>query len=183
LWNDEGELDARLVVRVPDGVEAGLVGKVTGVSALTIEVQTRQGPDKVITDENTRFFVPGIENPSLADIAVDDIIVAGGVREEDCLHALVVAVTPERPQRAIRRGTVIAKDGSAFTLETPRGDQITILTDDQTRFRVAGVEEPDIDDVQVGFQTVAAGLLNPEDGTLLARIVGARPAPADLVPD
>ncbi len=183
LWNEEGELDARLVVRVPDGVEAMLLGKVTGVDDLTIRVRTRQGPAVVITDANTRFFVPGIENPSLADIAVNGIIVAGGVREEDGLHALVVAVTPERPQRTIRRGTVIAKDDNTFTLETPNGDQITILTDEGTRFRVAGVEEPDIDDIQVGFKAVAAGLLNPAEGTLQARIVGTRSAPAEVAPD
>ena len=183
LWNDDRELEARLVIRVPDGVEALLLGKVTGVAPPTIEVQTRPGTDVVITDENTRFFVPGVENPSLADIAVDDIIMAGGVRDDDGLHALVVAVTPERPQRAIRRGTVAAKDGSALTLETPNGDQLTVVTDEQTRFRVVGVDEPTINDIQVGFQAVAAGVLDPADGTLLARIVGARPAPAEIAPD
>ena len=183
LWNDDGELEARLVVRVPDGVEALLLGRVTGVDALSIEVQTRQGPEVVITDENTRFVVPGIDNPSLANIVVDDIIVAGGVREEDGLHALVVAVSPERPQRAIRRGTVVAKDGGAITLETPNGDQLTVMTDERTRFRVAGVAEPSIEDIQLGFQAAAAGLLNPADGTLHARIVGARPASAEVPPN
>jgi hypothetical protein len=183
LWNKEGILQARLVWRIPDGVQAGLFGKVTGVEAPIIEVQTRQGPDNIITDENTRFFVLGLENPTLADIEVDDLIVAGGVREEDGLHALVVAVTPERPQRAIRRGTVLAKTGDSFTLESPNGDQITIETDERTRFRVAGVEQADIDDIQVGFKAVAAGFLNPENDMLEARIVGARPPRAEFDPD
>lgn len=182
LWNDDGELEARLVGLVPDGVENILRGKVTTINDPTIEVLTRQGAAVVITDAETRFHIPGVENPSLADIAIDDIILAGGVKEEDGLHAVVVAVTPERPQRTIRRGTVSANDGSSLTLETPNGEVI-VLTDENTRFRVAGVEDATIDDVQVGFQAVAGGLLNPSDGTLQARLVGARPAPAGAGPD
>jgi hypothetical protein len=134
-----------------------------------------------ITDAETQFHVPGVEDPSLADIAIDDIILAGGVKEEDGLHAVVVAVTPERPRRAIRRGAVSANDGSSLTLETPNGEVI-VLTDENTRFRVAGLEDATIDDVQVGFQAMAGGLLNPSDGTLLARMVGTRPAPTDAGP-
>ena len=79
-----------------------------------------------------------------------------------------------RPHRAIRRGTVMANNGSTLTLETPNG-AITVLTDEHTRFRVAGVENPGMDDIQVGFQALAAGQLNSEDGTLLAQIIGGRP--------
>ena len=55
------------------------------------------GPAVIITNDGTRFRVPGVETPTLADIAVDDMILAGGVTEEDGLHAVVVGVVPERP--------------------------------------------------------------------------------------
>jgi phage baseplate assembly protein gpV len=132
----------------------------------------------VITGENTRFWVPGVEEASLDDIAVGDTVVAGGTMTEEGLRAVVVAVVPERPQRAVRRGVVTANDGTTLTLETA-GGTITVVTGEQTRFRVAGVENPTIDDVQVGFQALAAGRLDPQDGTLQALLVGARPAPAD----
>ncbi len=176
LWNDAGELVAQLVGRVPDGVENTITGRVTAVNEPTIELLTRQGPALVITSENTLFRVPGVEQASLVDIQVNHTLTAGGIRQEDGLHAAVVAIHPERPQRAARRGVVSANDGATIALETPNG-QITVHVTANTRIRVAGVENPTMADIQVGFQATVAGRLKA-DNSIEAWGIGARPAPA-----
>ncbi len=176
LWNDEIQLQAQLVGLTPEGVEDTVTGRVLEINNNRIELLTRQGPAVVISSDDTRFHIPNVENPALADIEIESTLVAGGRLEDDGLHAVVIAITPERPQRVVRRGVVTANDGSTLTLETPNGPVI-ILTDEQTRLRVARVENPTLADIQVGYQALVGGRLN-EDNSLLARGIGARPAPA-----
>jgi hypothetical protein len=183
LWNRQGQLDARLIGHLPEGVEQVVRGRVTAVDAPQIEVLTRQGPIVITTDENTRYHVPGVENPSLGDISVDDIILAGGAREDGENHAVVIAVIPPGTQRAVRLGRVTAVEQDSLMLETRRGELITVLTDESARFRIPGVEYPTIDDIEAGFQAAAAGWMDQDDGTLLARFIGARPAPAPELPE
>jgi hypothetical protein len=176
-WNEEGQLEAHLIRLLPEGVERVVRGRVTAVNPPHIEVLTRVGPIVITTDQDTRYRVPGLENPSLDDISVDDTILAGGAREEGENHAAVIAVIPAEMQRAVRLGTVTAVDERSLTLMTRGGEVITVLIDENTRFRIPGVEAPTVDDIEVGFQAAAAGWMNQDDVTLLARSVGARPAP------
>lgn len=182
LWNQQLELQARFVGRVPEGLEHTLPGKVTAVSDPILTLHTRQGSVDVITDEGTRFQIRGAEEASLADIALDDRVVVGGAwdPEQKGFHAVVVGLAPQRAQRVLRHGIVTSIDGNTLILETRDGRALSVITDQETRFRVPGVENPGIDDIQVGYQAAAAGLVNPDDGTLQARIVGARPAPAEI---
>ncbi len=183
LWNELGQLDARLVGLVPEGVEQVVRGRVTAVDAPQIELLARHGPTVITTDEHTHYRVPGVENPSLDDISVDDIVLAGGAREDGEYHAVIIAVIPPESQRAVRLGTVTAVTQDSLTLETRRCEVITVLIDENTRFRIPGAEQPTMDDVEVGFQAAAAGWMDQDDNTLLARFVGARPAPAQGPPE
>ncbi|MGQ9628424.1 MAG: DUF5666 domain-containing protein [Anaerolineae bacterium] len=59
--------------RMRDYVARGRVASIEG-NALTLE--TPAGDLKVLTDENTRFWKPDVEKPTLADFAVGDFVVA-----------------------------------------------------------------------------------------------------------
>jgi hypothetical protein len=56
---------------------------VTSIEGTTLTVETRRGEQTVLADENTRFRIPGVENPSLKDIKVSDRVIALGRRNED----------------------------------------------------------------------------------------------------
>jgi hypothetical protein len=183
LWNQEGQLDARLIGLLPEGVERAVRGRVTAVDAPQIEVLARQGPIVITADGNTRYHVPGVENPSLSDISVDDTILAGGARLDGENLAAVIAVIPPGTQRARRLGTVTAVAEDSLTMETRRGEVITVVADENTRFRIPGAEHPTLDDIEVGFQAAAAGWMNPDNGTLRARFIGARPTPTQEQPE
>jgi hypothetical protein len=182
-WNEEGQLEAYLMGLLPEGVERVVRGRVTAVNPPHIEVLARGGPIVITTDQDTRYRVPGLENPSLSDISVDDIMLAGGTRRDGENRAAVITVIPPETQRAVRLGTVTAADESSLTLMTRRGEVITVLIDENTHFRIPGVDDPTIDDIEAGFQAAAAGWMGREKGTLLARLVGARPAPAQELPE
>jgi hypothetical protein len=176
LWDQNIHLQAQIVGLVPKEVEQTLTGRVLAVQHSSLEILTRQGPFTIITQADTRFRIPNVENPTLNDLTVDAILAAGGTLQADGLHAVVVAVTPQRPQPATRRGLVTAIGDDTLTLATPNGP-VTIHTDEHTRFRVAGVENAALADIQIGYQALVVGRQN-DDGDIQARGIGARPAPA-----
>ncbi len=172
-----GTARATLVIVLPDDA-ARLTGKVTDIEGTTLAVRTAGGTVNVLTDGDTVFHVPGVEGPGLDDVEVGDRIVAGGSWEsESAFHAIGVGVVGGR--RAGARGTVrgrvidIGEDNLA--LGTARGS-LTVLVDEETRFRVPGVEDADLGDVEEGARVGVLGAWN-EDGALQALVVrvgGAR---------
>ncbi len=82
----------------PQGRGGGLHGAVTAIEGLTLTVNTPQGEQKVVTDEQTRFRIKGVENPTLADVKVGDYILARGRADEagELVAPVVVVVAPER---------------------------------------------------------------------------------------
>jgi hypothetical protein len=59
-------------------------------------------------------------------------------------------------RRPVLRGEVTAIDGTTLSVKTPRGE-VTVLTDEHTRFRLPGVEDPGVDDLEIGEIIGAAG--------------------------
>ena len=177
--DEDGSLAARLVAIASAGElrEHAVRGRVTAVEGQTLVIMTREGEKEVVTTSETYFHVPNVEEPNLDDIEAGCIIAALGQKDDDgTFTAQIVAVAPARRLRRtiVRRnmvfGEVMAIEGVTLTIETRRGEQ-TILTDANTRFRVPGVENPSIEDIEVGDRVIALGRRN-EEGEFAARVVG-----------
>jgi hypothetical protein len=158
--------------------EHAVRGKVTAVEGQTLVITTREGENEVVTTSRTYFHVPNVEEPGLNDIEVGGIIAALGQKDDDgTFTAQIVAVARAQLRRKmiVRRnmvgGGVTAIEGTTLTIETRRGKK-TILTDENTRFRIPGVENPSIEDIEVGDRIIALGRRN-EDGDFVARVVGS----------
>ena len=177
--DEDGSLTARLVAIASAGElrDHAVHGRVTAVEGQTLVIMTREGEKEVVTTSETYFHVPNVEEPNLDDIEAGCIIAALGQKDDDgTFTAQIVAVAPARRLRRtmVRRnmvfGEVMAIEGVTLTIETRRGEQ-TILTDANTRFRIPGVENPSIEDIEVGDRVIALGRRN-EEGEFAARVVG-----------
>jgi len=148
-----------------------LRGRVTAIDGTTLSVTVWRGAFAVLTGEETRFRVPDTEQATLADIQVGDRVAVWGKRETRCLlRARLILVIPEGA--ITLRGEVTAIEGDGFRLQTRQGEQ-TVRVDDETRFRLPGVEDPSLDDLLEGAKVLIAGIKNQDEG-VLARIVGVR---------
>ena len=164
---------AKIVTVVPQRPRRVVVrGEVTSVgdSFLTLRTPNQDELTVLITDE-TLFRIPGDDDPGLEDIAVGDRVGVVGYRDENGnLVAKGVAKLPENVQQHIIRGEVTAIEGRSLRVSTGDGS-VTVHTDENTRFRIPGVEDPGLDDIAEGDHIVAAGRWN-EDGSLQALLVG-----------
>jgi len=173
-----GTLLTRMVAVVPQDAlgPISLRGRVTSVAEASLTVQVRENVATVTITATTQIRVPGVENPTLSDIRIGDWVLAVGRPTGVCrIEARAVGVLPPISlERFAVRGKVQSIAGTTLTVEDDKGTH-TILTDDQTRFRVLGVEEPTIADIQVGDRILILG--KPADeGALLARlIIAGRP--------
>lgn len=157
----------------------GLRGQVTAIEGDAILVTTPSGEEcRVITDQETRFHIPGVPAPTITDVDVGDYIGARGERNEDGdLLATVVVVVPAEyaHHRNIVRGQVVAIDDLTLKVRTTLGERL-VITGEETRFRIPGIEEPSIEDLAVGDPVLALGRPD-EHGNLLARVVAVVSGP------
>ena len=176
--DEDGSLAARLVAIAftEELREHAVRGRVTAVEGQTLLITTREGEKEVVTTSETYFHIPNVEEPGLDDIEVGRIIRALGQEDGGTFTAQIVAVARARRLRKmiVRRnmagGEVTAIEGTTLTVETRQGEK-TILTDENTRFRIPGVGDPSIEDTEVGDKIIALGRRN-EDGDFVARVVG-----------
>jgi len=178
--DEDGSLVARLVA-IASAEELrshAMRGKVAAVEGQTLVIATHEGQKEVVTTSKTYFHVPNAEEPGPGDIEVGRIIAALGQKNDDgTFTAQIVAVARARLRRRmiVRRnmvgGEVTAIEGATLTIETRRGEK-TILTDVNTHFRIPGVENPSIEDIEVSDRIIALGRRN-EDGDFVARVVGS----------
>jgi len=177
--NEDGDLVAATVVVLPaeHAYRRNVVrGEVLAINDLTLTVQTALGERLVIADEVTRFRIPGVEDPSIEDISVGDPILAiGRPDEEGNLLARVVAVA-SGPQlrRHTLRGVITAIEGDTLGLAT-RGRQVRVVTTEDTIFRIPGVEDPGIDDLNVRDLILVVGRWDAEEQVFMARAVTLMP--------
>jgi hypothetical protein len=164
------------VLRDAEGQRGALRGKLTvrGDGTLSVEIRTVE-EISLLTDENTQFFVSGVEAASVEHLSEGEMIGVQVVEREDgSLYASAVGQRDARPRarRGAVRGQINAIEGNAITLTIRRG-VVSVLTDEQTRFRLPGVKDARLGDLEVGQRIGAAGHWN-EDGSLQARIIGTR---------
>lgn len=170
--SEDGTLLAVLVAVIPAGQEGDVVlrGLIMAVEGTTLTVRTGQGTVNVLTDEQTLFHLPRVEEPTVADVGVGQVVLVLGRPEGESFRAAAVAVVSRRAiRRHTVRGRVSAVDDQTLTVDTPRGEQL-VFVDDQTRLRMPGVETPGLSDITPGMWVVAAGF-HGEDGGLQARVI------------
>lgn len=180
---EEGTPVAQTVAVLPEEA-ATVAGQVSAITGATLTVETRGGPVEVLTGADTHFRVPDVENPTIADIHVGDGVICGGEWDgETTFRALAVAV-PRGSQGAGRTATlagrVTAVGSDQLTVGTMRGPT-TVRADGETTFRVPGVENPTLADIQVGNRVLVRGTWN-EDGTVQAQGVMVREGFGRLMP-
>jgi hypothetical protein len=144
--------------------DAGVVrGEVTAVNNSGFTLNTLNGRTAAVAvTGSTRYRIPGIQNPSLADIEVGMVVQARGTWSSDNTTFAaqnVVAATREVIRQHLVGGEVTAVDPAAATLalKTPQSVEWTIYTTDQTRYRIPEVQEPTLADVKVGDQVLVFG--------------------------
>lgn len=164
--NPDGSLLAQVVTVPQVGPRQGhLQGEVLAIEGDTFTIRTARGHQpgrevQVLTGETTEFRVPGVENPSIADLQVGDKIAGEGVLEEDgTVRATLVVVLPEQVARL--DGEVAAVEGTILVLDT-LGGTVNVATDADTIFRIPGVEKPTLADVEVGARVNVAGTWQDE---------------------
>ena len=172
VLEEDGTVRATLVVVLPQQV-ARLDGEVTAVEGTTLVLDTPGGTVNVVTDADTIFRIPGVEDPTLADVKVGDRVSGAGTwQDETTFNATGVSVRGgRRPgQPGVVRGRAIRVETDRLVLGTQRGP-VTVLVDGETQYRIPGVEDPGLDDIETGNAVGARGTWN-EDGTLQATGVG-----------
>lgn len=175
--NVDGSLQAQVVGAAEAGPrKARLRGEIVLIVGDTFTVRAEKREIVVHTDEATEFRVPGVEHPTIADLKVGDKVAGQGVVEEDgTAHATLVIVLPDDVARLT--GKVVAIDGATLVVETASGS-VDVPTDADTVFRVPGVEEPGLDDIQVGDRVAVGGSWENESTfhAIAVGVVGGHPA-------
>ncbi|MBN1641995.1 MAG: hypothetical protein JXA09_12240 [Anaerolineae bacterium] len=167
--DEEGDLVAELIVVLPPRFRG--LGRVSAVHGKTITLENRRGTFDVRTDADTRFWVLGVDDPSVKDVAVGDTIAGVVIRDEngDLLARRIVVL----PRRLRALGRVTEVQGVTITVENRRG-VYEIRTDVHTRYRVPGIEDPTLADIEVG-DMVAGVVVRQGNDKLLARLIAVLP--------
>ena len=158
----------------PHPARGGAVrGKVESKSESSLALTTHQGDTIITVNPNTRYWVQGVEHPTLDDVQIGDVVLVLGSKDEFAsMTALAVLVVPPVPVGALR-GEVAAIKGQTLVVAT-RGEEKDLLTDKDTQFRVPDVEEATLADIHVGDRVFVLGGMDVR-GTLLARLVAVIP--------
>jgi hypothetical protein len=92
--------------------------------------------------------------------------------------SVTLSDSQEAPRPNVLRGEVTAVNGDCLTLKTRRGQDVTVQVTGDIRYRIPGVENPTLADVQVG-NTILVGGIRQGDDTIVAKIIGIlRPEPS-----
>ena len=149
IRDDDGTFTIeRIVVVVPT-----VGGTVTAVDGDSITVQGRHGLTREIATTSTTTYRLGTETTTRAEVTVGDRIHAFGVTgADDAFTASVVIVAV--PKVA---GEVTAVSSGSFTIQLRDGSTYTVTVDADTAYRIRGVDDPGLDDIEVGDVVAVAG--------------------------
>lgn len=181
--NDDGVVEARGILVLPDGDIAG--GRVTAVDGNNITVENPEdGSVTIVTNADTQFRLGPDETGSLADVTVDKMVMAfGDLQEDGSLVARLVFIHergpgpgPHGPGKGHAAGEVTSIDGATFKLDPILRDiELTVLTDDSTEYRTRTGDEVSFEDIQVGSMVVVKGRpVEGQENTIQAEVVGIK---------
>jgi len=165
---------ARLILLLPEDYDPSQRlgfrrrGKVLEVDteAKILTLQTRAGSElTVIINENT-LFKGGVDD--LSDLQEGMVAAVAGIKQAD--GGLLAHVVLARHPLVKLAGEIKSIDlgGSSFILDTRRGEEVSILVDEQTKFRSREGEINGLEDLQPGV--VAVVLAKKEEGGILVAL-------------
>jgi len=164
---------------------AGIGGKVASVDTaagtltLTVDRGSVTGTWTVNTTADTTYHVKDVDNATLADIKVGDLVgVRGEVNEADkTVTAKDIRVMPAKPANGSKvGGEITAINGTSLTLKARNGNVLTILTDENTQYRAERGKEITFADLKVGDKVMVQGsAVEGQDNTILATVIGLKP--------
>jgi hypothetical protein len=176
---------ARLVVVVSDQdlPKIWVRGRAVAITEQTIVVRTGHGERAIRVLPRTQVWSPDGRSESLNDIQPGQQVIALGQPTElgQWIAGLVLLPRAEPLASRVLHGQVVAMDANSreLTVETARRGEVTVVTSDETRYRIAGLENPDFSDVQVGAVVVAVGRFEEDiQTTFLAWGIGVLVPPA-----
>lgn len=154
-------------------------GRAVAVTAQTIVVETGRTERAITVTRATRLWSPQGRLASLREVKPGDKMLAVGQPTElGQWHAgVVLAIGGPQVRQGGLRGQVTAIDLEAGTLEveTARGP-VAVATGEDTRYRLPGVDDPGLGDIQVGDHIVAVGRFESRDPAVFAaRGIGTLP--------
>lgn len=174
----ERTIAARLVVVVSDEdlPRFAILGRTVAVTRQTIVVQTGRGERAMTVMPQTRIWSRGERRDSLREVVAGDPIIAlGQPTELGQWRAGLIFVPGSQPlARRGLRGQVSDADAQAgtLTIETAQRGQITVVTTEDTRYRIPGIEQPGFQDIEIGDQVVILGRFDEDEpAAFLARVV------------
>jgi hypothetical protein len=138
-----------------------LAGQLEAISGRTIAVDTHRGQAAARVDGETVYRIPDVEEPELADLSVGQrVAIRGTLNADGVLSARIVAVPHARPQRRRAQGLVLAVEGEGFILRVAPDRRFSVRTDGETLFRIPGVENPSIADLEAGDRVAGEGVVD-----------------------
>lgn len=147
--NDDGTFTLeRIVVVVP-----GVGGIVTAVDDDSITIQGRNGLTREIATTSATTYRLGTQTTTRAEVTVGDRIHAFGETGAGNTFT-ATAVTIALPKVA---GEVTAVSSGSFTIRLRDGSTWTVTVDADTAYRIRDVEDPGLDDIEVGDVVAVAG--------------------------
>lgn len=180
-WQEDDSLLATLILLQPDG--DFVLGRIVMINEDGLllhgrdqqEITVNVNPDTIVAMRGQELTWAG--DPAGQDVLRDGLaVVAFGTASPDGLTLEAHTLISQRPY-PLRRGaagTIEAIDEDSFVMATLRGDALTVLVTDLTRYRLPGVDDADLDDFAVGSEIVVFGQPDGE-GTLTARVVATVP--------
>ena len=149
---------------------ARVYGLLESIGDEKLTLATPVGAVTLVTDANTRFRIPGVEEAGLDDLAAGDTLAASGwwEQEENTFHAFGV-LRLESDHTLPLAGKLETIGDDTLTVETGRG-VATVHVSDETEYRIQNVEQPGRDDLEEGMRVIVKGTLDA-GGSLLAQTV------------
>ncbi len=145
-------------------------GKVVVATQQTIVVDTGQRERAITILPRTRFLPSG--NPDLGDT----VIALGQPNELGQWvggAVIVPGAAKEAARRLVGKVTAIDLDAATLTVQVGRRGEVTIVTDNDTKYRIRDIQEPALADIKVGDRIWAAGRFEQDSqARFLARLIG-----------
>lgn len=145
-------------------------GVVVSKEARSFEIKKPDGSTLIIAvNAQTKFRLPGTSDAGFKDLRKGDrVTVLGRAVQGGEPVARLVNIEPRRPKVVRLAGTVTHADNNRLTIDTLKGDSVTLTLNDKTRFIPADAKPKKGDKVAV----VGAQAWGEEE--IVARLVAVR---------
>jgi len=169
-----------LVVADEDLPKYLIRGQVVVATRKTIVVYTGQRERAITVLSRTRFWSPARPDAP-RDIRPGDAVIALGQPNELGQWIAGAVVVPGAAQAADRglvgKVTAIDLDAGTLTVQTGQRGELTVVTGDETRYRIPDVEAPTLAGIKIGDRILATGRFEQGSQTrFLARAIRVVPA-------